>query len=168
MFALLVDANFATALTRAPAAFDYSDLSAAWGMLKKSSVKNAVISSDFFARIINSPGFYQRTGTGNEGGGGFKAYGWDEIHPCSRWSAAQANVSGFFANPQSLGLVSGLPMRGSSPTLQTKIVRFPGLELSVALNTWFSLSTRTMWGSFDCMFGATPLDKAEGFLLKSA
>jgi len=60
-------------------------LSAAWGLLKKSSIKNAVLDGDFLARIINQPTFYQRTG---QAGRGFKAFGWDEIDCCSRWSAA--------------------------------------------------------------------------------
>jgi len=165
--AKLTTANFTgEALVRAPAAFGFSDLSAAWGLLKKSSIKNAVLDGDFLARIINQPTFYQRTGTGP--GGGFKAFGWDEIDCCSRWSAAGEHVRGIFLNPQALGCVAGLPLQGNNVTLQSKVITLEGLDLSVALNTWFSLATRTLWASYDLMFGVSVLDATAGYLLKDS
>ena len=166
VFALLTTSNFATILTRASAAFSYSDMATSWGALKKSSVKVAILDGEYMSRLINAPFFYQPTDT--KGGSGFKAFGWDALHPCSRWSAAEINTRGLFCNPQAIGLVAGLPMRSPSPTLETKTITLAGLELSVALNTWFSLATRSFWASYDVMLGAAALDKSAGFLLKSA
>jgi len=38
----------------------------------------------------------------------------------------------------------------------------------VALNTWFSLATRTLWASYDLMFGVSVLDATAGYLLKDS
>jgi hypothetical protein len=166
VFALLKTDNFATAVTRTSSAFTYADMATAWGTLKKSSVKNAILDGEYMARLINSPVFYQPTDS--EGGTGFAAFGWNEIYPVSRWSAAESATRGFFCAPQAIGLVAGLPQRGPSPTLETRLVTLPGLEFSVAFNTWFSLSTRSYWASYDAMFGCAALDKSAGYLLKDS
>ena len=64
--------------------------------------------------------------------------------------------------------MAGLPIQGANATLQTKTVTLPGLELSVQLNTWFSLKTRSMFASYDLVMGVALLDASCGYLLKSA
>jgi hypothetical protein len=166
VFTLLTSGNYNVGVTRGSTAFAFSDTATAWGLLKKSSLKTAILDGDYMARVINTPVFYQRTDTGD--GSGFQAFGWDGLHHVSDFSAAEANVRGFFCNPQAVGAVSGLPLRTMSPTLETKVVQLEDLGLSVALSSWFSLSSRTMWASYDVMFGASVLDTTAGYLLKSA
>ena len=168
IFAPLTDANFAVAMTRAPAAFAFSDMATAWGMLKKSPIKYAVLDGEFMARIVNTPVFYQATGKSGTDNGGWKSFGWDGIYECSRWSGAGANVHGFFCGPTALGVLAGLPLQGQSNTLESKVTTVPGLELSVQANSWFSLKSRSMFGSYDLVMGVAKLDATCGFLLKSA
>jgi hypothetical protein len=163
--------NLATIVTRNSDAFTLGDMATAWGALKKSSIKYAVLDGEYMARIINSPVFYQETGV--ESGSGWKLMGWDGIFLNSRWSGTHAgagdeNIRGIFCNPQVLGVVAGVPMRVPNPTLVTKIFTIPQLDLSVALNVWFSLATRTIWASYDAMIGVALLDASAGLLLKSA
>jgi hypothetical protein len=163
--------NLATIVTRSSTAFGLGDLATAWGALKKSAIKHAVLDGEYMARIVNSPVFYQETGV--ESGGGWKLMGWDGVFLNSRWSgthggAGDETIRGIFCNPQVLGVIAGVPMRPPSPTLVTKIVTIKGLDLSVALNVWYSLASRTIWASYDAMVGVALLDASAGFLLKSA
>ncbi len=163
--------NLTPIVTRSSTAFSLSDMATAWGALKKSTIKFAVLDGEYMARIVNSPVFYQETGT--ESGGGWKLMGWDGIYLNSRWSgthsgAGDQNIRGLFCHPQMLGVTAGVPMRVPNPTLITKIVTIEGLNLSVALNTWYSLATRTIWASYDAMIGVSLLDATAGYLLTSA
>jgi hypothetical protein len=163
--------SLATIVTRSSTAFSLGDLATAWGALKKSAIKFAVLDGEYMARIVNSPVFYQETGV--ESGGGWKLMGWDGVFLNSRWSGTHAgagdeNIRGIFCNPQMLGVVAGVPMRPPSPILTTKLVTIPQLDLSVALNVWYSLATRTIWASYDAMIGVALLDASAGLLLKSA
>ena len=167
-FALITEANFGAAtVISAPASFGFGDLGLLMGALKLSDVKNLVLDGDYFSQIANQPGFFQAVSAGP---GGMKPFGWDAVHPCTRWSAADANIRGFGCNPQALGMVTGLPVAEGQPggTLSRKIIVLPGLELPVVVHTWFSLSTRTLWCSFDLMLGAAVLDPSALKLIKSA
>jgi hypothetical protein len=162
----VTSANFPVALIRAAAGFNYSDLALLWGMLKKSDTKNCILDGEWMARIINSPGFFQKAGTGP--GAGFEALGWDFIGLNTRWSAAEAGTCGFACNPQALATVAGLPLEGQSATLESRVIDLEGLDIKVAYHVWFSLATRTLWASFDSMFGSSVGDTSAGFLVKSA
>jgi len=90
-------------------------MASAWGSLKKSSLKYAVLDGEYMARLVNSPVFYQATGT-DSGEGRWKLFGWDGVHQNTRWSgthsgAGDQNIRGFFCGPTALGVVAGLPLR---------------------------------------------------------
>jgi len=52
--------NFPTApVVRTSGAFGLSGCATAWGQLKKSSVKYAILDGEYMGRIVNSPVFYQ-------------------------------------------------------------------------------------------------------------
>src|SRR5262249_24452075 len=56
-------ANFtATPITSAPTVFGWSDMQAAWGVLKKSPIHNAVLDGEYLARVINVPSQFQKSG----------------------------------------------------------------------------------------------------------
>jgi hypothetical protein len=168
IFAPITESNFGVAVTRAPLSFTWGDMQTARGVLKKSPTKNAILDGEYLARISNSLTFYQRTGTESGEGAGWKAFSWDGIYECSRWSGAGANIRGFFCGASALGVLAGLPLLGESVTLQTKTITLPGLQLSVQANQWFSLKSRSMFASYDLVMGTALLDRSCGYLLKSA
>ncbi len=177
-FAPLALAAFTThaAIIRAPSAFAYSDMATAWGALKKSSIKFAVLDGEYMARIINQPVFYQVTGTESGEMDGWKRFGWDGVFLNTNWTGTHAgaddqNIRGLFCNPQVMGAIAGLPLTPPSVpgnTLQESTIVVPGVNISIAAYSWFSLSTRTMCMSYDLMFGSTLLDESAGQLLTSA
>lgn len=175
-FAPLATGNFTTnaAIVRSAAAFNFSDMADAWGKLKKSPIKNAVLDGEYMARIINQPALFQAAGI--EGGEGWKKFGWDGVHLNTNWSghhdgAADQNIRGLFCNPQALGAVAGLPLTPPNipgNVLQEGTMVVPDVDISVATFNWFSTATRTMWISFDLMFGSSLLDESAGVLLLSS
>jgi hypothetical protein len=50
----------------------------------------------------------------------------------------------------------------------SRTITLPDLGLSVQLNTWGSLSTRSAWASLDVMFGAALGDNTAGAHVKTA
>lgn len=150
-------------------AFAFSDLAKLWGGLKKSPVKNVLLDGEYLARVINSPTFYQVAG--NQPGGGWKAFGWDYIALNTNWTGAGSNIRGFACNPQAITVVAGLPMNPPDGipgnTLQIATATVPDVGITIANYSWFSLSTRTAWQSFDIMLGAAATDKTAGILIKS-
>jgi hypothetical protein len=169
VMAPLTTANYpATPLLSAASAFDFSDLQTLSGQLKKSRVKNLILDGEYLARIINSPGLFQKAGIAP--GTGWQAFGWDGIYLNSSWSGAAANVVGFACNPQALGIIAGLPLQApvSEQVLTRTVMTLPGLELSVVLHNWFSLQQRAGWASLDVMLGASLLDGTAGVLIKSS
>jgi hypothetical protein len=168
--AVITTGNFtATPLTSAPAAFGLSDLATLFGQLKKSDEKNLILDGSYFARIVNTPGFYQPTGTAS--GAGWKPFGWDYIGECSEWTGAGAGVQGFACHPQAIAVAMGEPAEevnipGNILSRETLMVE--GLQIPVAFYQWFNPATRTMWCSFDLMFGASAADTTAGVIVKSS
>lgn len=177
-FSPLATGSFTTnaALVRASTAFTFSDMATAWGQLKKSPIKFAVLDGEYMARIINSPVFYQATGTDSGELDGWKRFGWDGVWTNTNWSGTHAgandqNIRGLFCNPQVMGAVAGLPLTPPTipgNTLQESTITVPEVDISIAAYSWFSLSTRTFWMSYDLMFGSSLLDESAGVLLTSA
>jgi hypothetical protein len=176
-FSPLATGSFTTnaAVVRAASAFSFSDMATAWGTLKKSPVKYAVLDGEYMARIINQPVFYQATGTESGGEDGWKRFGWDGVYLNTNWSGTHAGagdqyIRGLFCNPQVIGAIAGLPLTPPAipgTTLQESTMTVPEVDISVAAYSWFSLATRTMWMSYDQMFGTALLDETAGVLLTS-
>lgn len=164
-------ANFTgTPLISAPGTFGFSDLQTLWGQLKKSLIHNAVLDGEYIARIMNVPTIFQRTGV--KPGTAWAEFGWDNIAMNNDWTAADANVRGFACNPQAIGIITGLPLTPPQGipgnTINTSTLILPDVNVAIAVNSWFSLSSRTFWTSYDMMLGAAKLDPIAGFLIKSA
>ena len=156
--------NFPTPIVRAAAAFGPADMAECWGRVKKSPIKSAILDGEWMARILNSPVFLQEV---KPGSAGWRIFGWDGVYTNTRWTGAGANVHGFFCGASALGVLAGLPIQGENRTLQSKVVTLEGLDLSVMLNSWFSLKTRSMWCSYDLVMGSALLDATCGVLLTS-
>lgn len=164
-------ANFSTLtpLISAPSSFGFSDLQTCWGQLKKSIIHNALLDGEYLARIINVPTIFQKTGV--MPGKAWAEFGWDNIALNTFWSGADPNVRGFACNPQAIGIITGLPLEAPNipgQTLQQGVALLPEVNVAIQVNSWFSLSTRTLWASYDMMLGAALLDGTAGVLIKSA
>jgi len=139
-----------------------------WGMLKKSPIKNALLDGTFLAQLVNQPGFFQPTLTGERDSGRARTFGWDNIQENTKWDTAPTNVRGLALNPQAIGVCAGLPAEPPmipGGTLQESVITVPGPDISIAAYTWFSLQSRQLWQSFDVMFGAGAGDCSAAVLI---
>jgi hypothetical protein len=167
VLAPVTSVNFTSApLFSAAAAFSVSDLDFLWAAIHKSKIKNVILQGNYFVRVLNKPGFFQPTGT--ESGEAWKPFGWDFIGQNDEWSGCEANTVGFACNPQAIGVVLGTPIQLPMTNLETRRLQLPMLGAEVLMNTWFELSTRRTYCTFDCMLGTTLLDGTAGVLIKSA
>lgn len=162
-------ANFtATPMISAFASFGFSNLATLQGQLQKSPTKNLILNGNYMARILNQPGFYQKTGEDLDDAPGYEAYGWKGIYLASNWVGAGNNINGFACNPQALVRATGLPINppnipGGSFTTSTFEV--PGCNVACAMSMWFSLATRTMFVSFDVIGGFAAADLTAGVVV---
>jgi hypothetical protein len=170
--AVITAANFPTpALVSTPGVFGWGDMQTAFGLLKKSPIKNAILDGEYLANIINVPTQFQKSGASANSNGAWAAFGWDNIAMSTNWAGADANVRGFLCGPTAIGCLSGLPVTSlfaAGHGLTQETITLPDIGISIAYHSWFSLSQRTLWNSFDIMFGASLLDGTAGILLKSA
>jgi hypothetical protein len=163
VMALVTEGNFgAPVVTSAAAAFAWGDLPDLAAALAKSSRKNLILDSTYAARLANQPGYFQAVGSGP---GGAKAFGWDEIHSCSRFTAAGPSIVGFACNPQALVVAVGLPMVPNG--VDQTVFELPGLGIKVAMTRWYAVATRTQWMSLDAAIGAAVGDATALKLIKS-
>lgn len=174
-FAPLATASFTSnaAIVSDSTSFSFTDMALAWGRLKKSPTRSAILDGEYLARILNNPAFFQAAGT--ESGEGWNRFGWDGVHLNTNWTGTHAGaddqyIRGLFCNPQCLGVIAGLPL--SPPNIpgaimQESTIQVPGVDINVAAYSWFSTASRTMWMSYDLMFGAALVDESAGVLLTS-
>ncbi len=163
-------ATFATLspLIQSFGAFNTSDLATLQGQLQKSPIKNLILNGNYLARVLNTPGFFQRTGTDMEDAGGYEAFGWNGIYEASNWTGAGNNINGFACNPQAIIRATGLPLNPTpvpGGTLNSTMLDLPQLGIAVQFNLWFSLSTRTLFGSWDLIAGFGAGDTSAGVVV---
>lgn len=153
----------AATIVSADVAFGSDELRSLYGALKKSDVKNAVLDSPYFARFLPDNTFQ----IGPKAG----LCGFQSVHENTRWTGAGANVVGFACNPQAIAVASGLPLMPAGADqefIAMDSITIPGLEITVQYAVWFSRSSRTLWASFDIMFGAKEADTSALKIVKSA
>ena len=141
--------NFPTNVTVAQTSFVAANVKTLWAAAAKSSVKNLVLDSVAYAQLLPTT----MTDIGARSG----YAGFDGVYLNTRWTGAGTNVYGFACGPEAIAVVGGIPM--IDPTVAgllaaSKVITIEGLGLSVQINTWGSLSSRSAWASFDVMFGA--------------
>lgn len=163
----ITEANFPNPMVSAPGAFGWSDMAGAWALLKKSTKKSAILDGEYTSMMLNAPGMFQQ---GMPSGVARGLFGWDGIYTNTDWTGAGAGVRGFFCAPQAIGVVAGMPLevKGGGQLLASATFQVPGVGITIATHNWLSLATRTMWQSYDVMFGASLLDPSAGIILKSA
>ncbi len=118
---------------------------------------------------MNNPTYFQRALIAGEPAS-YEAFGWDGIFLNTNWTGADVGVHGFACNPQAIGALAGLPLTPPNipgATLMETSFMVPQVDISVANYSWFSLATRTMWASYDLMFGAAQLDSTAGEIIST-
>ncbi len=164
-------ANFpGTPVISSAAAFGFAELALLQGRLQKSDIANLILDGTYVASVANTPGFFQQAGTVFGANTAWSAFGWNMIAKNSRWTGAGANIIGFACNPQALIGVMGLPLNPVNfpgGIFNVETVQIPGLNISVALYTWWDVNARTMWTSYDVMAGFSLGDGTAGYLVAS-
>lgn len=165
----ITTANFPNPITSAPGAFGWSDMAGAWALLKKANKKSAILDGEYIGMLLNTPTLFQQGLAGNPTDNAIR-YGWNGVYLNTDWTGAEAGVRGFFCAPQAIGVVAGMPLEipQGGAVLASATFTVPGVGLTIATHNWISLATRTMWQSYDVMFGASLLDPTAGIILKSA
>lgn len=172
----------------AASTFDPGDLPLLFGLAKNFRRRNLIMDGAYLAFI--QPGMVANFGVNqgiNMSGGNNSfgpAYGFDGFFAQNRYTSAVANCVGFLCGPDAIAAASGLPISTATPSsefISQQVVNIdgsgsnnPSIGLSVQVNTWYSRSTRTIWASYDVMFGAaagdasTTLTLGQGRLLVSS
>jgi hypothetical protein len=156
--------NFGSAVVDVDAATDVTatSLKTLWGALKDGSERNLVVDGSIYAQFLpsNLDGF-SLAGNGRNTG----IYGFDGFYFNNRWDGAGSTIKGFAASPEAIALASGVPV--SSPVSDDLIAQenilIGDLGLTVQMSMWSSRATRSLWASYDVMFGAA---KGDGDALK--
>lgn len=160
--------NFPTNVTVAQASFSATNAKTLWGAVAKSSMRHLILDGTAFAQLLptDTLGFGIQNSSYRPG-----SYGFDAVILNTRWDGAGTNIYGFAVGPEAVAAASGLPMIDpgvASLLAGSRTITLPDLGLSVQLNTWGSLSTRSAWASLDVMFGAALGDNTAGAHVKTA
>ena len=157
-------ANFGTAVVDVDTAdlVTASSLKTLWGALKDGDVRNVILDGSIYANFLpaNLDAFQVASGGRNVG-----MYGFDLFTYNNRWTGAGATVRGFACSPQAIAVASGVPVSSpvDSDMISVEQIPIPELGLTIQMSMWSSRATRTLWASYDVMFGAA---KADGSALK--
>ena len=142
--------NFPTNVTVAQASFVAANLKTMWAAAAKSPSRYLILDSVAYSQLLPSDKNSFVPGTG--------AYGYDGIYLNTRWTGAGTNIYGIACGPSAIACASGIPEIDESIAklmLGQKTVTVPGLGVSVQVNMWGSPASRSVWASFDVMFGAS-------------
>jgi hypothetical protein len=175
----LSNTNFSN-ITVAQSSLVYQNLQTVWAACAKSSTKNLILDSTALS-VLMPKDYYQFDLGGAKSGLGTGGYGFDHIYLNTRWTGAGTNIYGFAGGPNSLGLISGLPVFDDEvrADLQMQTVSIPlgkggtgqtdsGSSITVYASTWIARNTRIRWMSLDVMFGAAKIDNTGAIVFKSA
>lgn len=178
-----------TGIIGAATAFDPADIPQLFSLAKNFRARNLILDGSYIGYLM--PGvianFNSGLGVNDQGVQSTyfgRIFGMDGIWMQSRYTSAVANCVGFLCGPDAIAVASGLPIATATPNsefLSQQTVNIdgagsnaPSIGLSVQVNMWYSRATRTIWASYDVMFGAaagdasTTLTLGQGRLLVSA
>ena len=160
--------NFPSNVTVAQASFSATNAKSLWGFVAKSPMRHLILDGTAFAQLLptDTLGFGIQNSSYRPG-----SYGFDAVILNTRWDGAGTNIYGFAVGPEAVAAAAGLPMVDpgvASLLAGSRTITLPDLGLSVQLNTWGSLSSRSAWASLDVMFGAALGDNTAGAHVKTA
>jgi hypothetical protein len=134
--------------------------------LLKCSPKHLILDPAAMAKLLYVAGgcCFPMGGTGPSG------FGFQSINEQSVWTGADANTYGFGFCREAIVIASAVPAMPPEcgNVIAQQNITIPSTGLTVQFNMWCSTATRTVWGSYDIMFGAALGVPCKGVLLKSA
>jgi len=100
----------------------------------------------------------------------FKVMGFQSVIEHSYWTGADANTYGFGYFKEAIAIAAGIPAEPpiAGTMVDQRTITLPDMGLSIQQNIWWSTKTRSLWASYDAIFGAAIGNPASGVLLKSA
>ena len=119
----------------------------------------AILSANYWAKVLPSDlnGFRIVT----EGG-----YGFNRIYKQSAWTGADSNIVGYVGDRTAIAVAAGLPETSSAvEIIAQETIMLDPLGLPIQMNMWANTASRTLWASYDVVFGAAVLDATAGYLL---
>ncbi len=147
----------------AQASFAAANAKSIWGKLGKTSQKHLILDSVAYAQL--APSDKNSFDLGARG-----AFGFDGIHHQTMWTGATANTYGIGCGPEFMAIYTDIPLM--SDGVRSRLTRQSNLVLpfgmTVQLNEWVDVNTRTDYMSLDVMFGAAVADGAAAVLVLSA
>lgn len=147
----------------AQASFAAANAKSIWGKLGKVSEKHLILDSTAYAQL--APSDKNSFDLGARG-----AFGFDGIHHQTTWTGATANTYGIGCGPEFMAIYTDVPVMSES--VRSRLTRQSNLVLpfglTVQLNEWVDVNTRTDYMSLDVMFGAAVADGAAAVLILSA
>lgn len=150
-------------IVAAQAAFGDNELAAGYAKIGAYPEKFAILDSRAYANFLSVDKLSLGAVAGRSGMAG--------IYENTRWTGAGANVYGLICNPDAVLVGAALPKDPPevvSDMLANDVFVIEGLGLPVQYSVWVSRATKTVWASFDVMFGAALGVSAAGVLVKSA
>jgi len=158
----------ANVLVQGVAGFTPTTLGTVYGMLKGMGPRFMLLQNDAMGKIV-----YTATGGVFAIGStvpGIRVMGFDSVVEHSYWTGSDANTYGFGYFKEAIAIAAGIP--ASPPIAGTmadqRTITLPDTGLSIQQNLWWSNKTRSLWASYDSIFGAAIGNPASGVLLKSA
>jgi ATP-dependent protease ClpP protease subunit len=179
--ALVIAGNYGAAQTIGlSTAFAPDDLPAIFATAKNYRLRNLLLDGAYLGYLFPGVIASFSAGTGiqqNANNTLFPGvFGFDALAMQNRWTGATANSVGFVCGPDAIAVGAGLPIgQPQGEFISMQVVSIDGLGtnvtqlgLSVLVLVWYSRATRTIWCSFDVMFGAISGDTTQGKGLVSA
>lgn len=159
--ALMTNANYgADVVIGAAANFDATDLPAILALGKNYGRTTLLLDGGHLAYLL--PTTRESFAFGEAG-----AFGFDGgIYKNNLWTSAATDIAGFVCGPDAIVWAAGLPAAGpAGAALSQSTISLPEVGISVQANTWYSLSSRAMWASYDVCFGAAVGDASQAEVL---
>jgi hypothetical protein len=159
--ALMTNNNFGADVNiGAAASFDATDLPAILALGKNYARCTLLLDGGHLAYLL--PTTRESFAFGEAG-----AFGFDGgIYKNNLWTSAATDICGLVCGPDAIVWAAGAPAAGPSGSgLVSSTVALPEIGLSVTSSTWYSLSSRAMWASYDVCFGAAVGDATQAEVL---
>ena len=119
----------------------------------------AILSSNYWAKVLPA----DRNGFQIMESGG---YGFNRIYRQTAWTGADANIVGYVGDRSAIAVAAGIPETTAGiDIIAQETIQLEKLGLPIQMNLWASSKTRTLWASYDIVFGAAVLDATAGYLL---
>lgn len=149
-FTPVTTTNFGAGITAVQTAIDTDDLKAGWAAVAKGSARHVILDSVAYSQFLPSSKDSLVPGTG--------AYGFNGFHLNTRWDGAGTNIYGMACSPEAIAIAAGIPVQApgvAEEMVDQRLVEIPDLGLTVQVNLWVSKASRTLWASYDSMYGAS-------------